>query len=535
MSNPIVLRARVEQDEITAEVSRFFDVKFNGEMETTIPPLPDLPDDWGIGVIVGPSGAGKSTLMAQLGEEEKIEWDGSKSVASHFKNMEDATERLGSTGLGSIPTWLKPYQVLSTGEKFRADLARRLRDGAVIDEYTSVVDRNVAKAASTALAKHVKKVGLRRLVLVGCHYDVLEWLQPDWVYDLGQDPPAFHTGRYLRRPEVRLRIYHCERNLWRLFQKHHYLSHDHSVSARPYLGVWDQDGNRQVVAYISILSFPHPKIKRAWRVHRLVVLPEFQGLGFGSAILEAVGNEYLNTGQRYYLRTSNPKLVAYCQAHSEKWRKLQTFDGTEDAEPGSTSSMGDWSYSKGRPTTGFEYLGSGQTLDWEKRQERSSKTIGRHGGTPSDEDPRRCKAITKAGSPCKNWMVPGRGCCFSHLPEVVDAAKKGGEATQKLYAEIREHYRRGRMLTTGNTGVDWLDYCGHQIGMTEGFVQTNWGNIYQKALQESGAFEESKATDEVKEHLQPLQDEKPDVEDHPLYEFPVDLPEPDDSTDPDNS
>jgi ABC-type ATPase with predicted acetyltransferase domain len=53
--------------------------------------------------------------------------------------------------LNSVPSWYKPYQVLSNGEKFRADLARKLKSNTVIDEFTSVVDRTVAKAASVSL------------------------------------------------------------------------------------------------------------------------------------------------------------------------------------------------------------------------------------------------------------------------------------------------------------------------------------------------------------------------------------------------
>ena len=99
-----------------------------------------------------------------------------------LKNFEEASEKLGAVALNSIPDILKPYQTLSTGQKFRAHMARALKDGAVVDEFTSVVDRNVAKALSNSMRKYVDRKGLKNIVLVGCHYDILEYLNPDWVF-----------------------------------------------------------------------------------------------------------------------------------------------------------------------------------------------------------------------------------------------------------------------------------------------------------------------------------------------------------------
>jgi ABC-type ATPase with predicted acetyltransferase domain len=118
-----------------------------------------------------------------------------KAIVSHFNNPEDAIDKLSAVGLNSVPSWYKPYHVLSTGEKFRADLARKLRDGAVIDEFTSVVDRNVAKAASVAMSKHIKRTGLSNIVIVTCHRDILDWLEPDWVIDT--DTGHMYDGFFL--------------------------------------------------------------------------------------------------------------------------------------------------------------------------------------------------------------------------------------------------------------------------------------------------------------------------------------------------
>ena len=62
-------------------------------------------------------------------------------------------------------------------------MARRLKSGARIDEFTSVVDRTVAASCSVAISKYIRKKGLSKIILATCHYDVVDWLEPDWIFD----------------------------------------------------------------------------------------------------------------------------------------------------------------------------------------------------------------------------------------------------------------------------------------------------------------------------------------------------------------
>lgn len=171
-------------DEFIKASEKSFDCIFDG-VSSFYPwkkPL-NIPKDFKIGVIVGASGSGKSTLLKEFGSEDIPTWDNTKSILSHFETPDEAINRLTAVGLNSIPSWYKPYDVLSNGEKFRADLARKLKSNCVIDEYTSVVDRNVAKAASVALSRYINSNNLENIVLSTCHRDILEWLEPDWVID----------------------------------------------------------------------------------------------------------------------------------------------------------------------------------------------------------------------------------------------------------------------------------------------------------------------------------------------------------------
>jgi len=181
-TTPLV--SSVDRDEFIEASEKSFDCIFDGTSTFYPWKLPtNLPKNFKIGVIVGSSGSGKSTMLKEFGVEENPEWEINKSIISHFETPDIGINKLMAVGLNSIPSWYKPYHVLSNGEKFRADLARKLKSNCVIDEYTSVVDRNVAKAASVSLSRYVKKNDVTNVILSTCHRDIIDWLEPDWVLD----------------------------------------------------------------------------------------------------------------------------------------------------------------------------------------------------------------------------------------------------------------------------------------------------------------------------------------------------------------
>lgn len=337
----------VEMDELTEELIRPFDYSSDGTEKFYPYKLPkDLPTDFGIGVIVGASGTGKSTLLQSFGAPTTPQW-GVGSVASHFDSALDANEKLSASGLMSVPEWVKPYAALSNGQRFRADLARSLHDNAVIDEYTSVIDRNVAMAASVAMSRYVRKNFLKGIVLATVHRDILDYIEPDWVIDT--DRGQWTNGRWLQRPDMVLDVYPCGNEIWGHFSNYHYLSESLNRSARCYVAIWEG----QVVGFVATLSYPSGTVQNAFREHRLVIHPDYQGFGIGPRLSEVVAKHYVDNGKRYFSKTSHPRLGGYRDA-SAVWKPtsknhMKRKDGLREGLR--------WSIDPNRWSYSHEYIG----------------------------------------------------------------------------------------------------------------------------------------------------------------------------------
>ncbi len=103
-----------------------------------------------------------------------------------------------------------------------------------------------------------------------------------------------------------------------MFAKHHYLSHIHNNSANVFIATV----NNQIAGFLSVLHFPHPKAKNIKKVHRLVVLPDYQGAGIGIRLLNEVGKIYKSKKDRFLIVTSAPSII-HALKKSKKWLCLR--------------------------------------------------------------------------------------------------------------------------------------------------------------------------------------------------------------------
>jgi GNAT superfamily N-acetyltransferase len=317
---PLISTPRVVQ------VSGMFDVAIGERSRVEIKgelPIENL--SWNVGLIVGPSGSGKTTVARELfagAVVSEFEWPADRSILDGFPanvGIKTVTRYLNAVGFGSVPNWLRPFNVLSNGEKFRATVARAMAESAdliVLDEFTSVVDRQTAKIASHSVQKTIRRAK-RQLIAVTCHYDILEWLQPDWVYE--PHLAAFEARSLQQRPEISVEIRSVDKSIWSVFSKYHYLTSRLSPAAIC-VGAFIDD---HCVGFSSAVKFVHPHVRNICQEHRTVVLPDYQGLSIGARLADWFGEYLWRRGWRFHAAIAHPGLAAYRSA-SPRWRVLRS-------------------------------------------------------------------------------------------------------------------------------------------------------------------------------------------------------------------
>jgi ABC-type Mn2+/Zn2+ transport system ATPase subunit len=357
----IRLTTEINRTPRVMQLEGIFDLQAAKVSTTEIPNnIPDLGTrDWNIGLIVGPSGAGKTTVAKDIFNQELLNtetmlWGRNNAVIDDFPKelpIKDITELLSSVGFSSPPAWLRPYENLSNGEKFRVSMARVLAESkeiAVVDEFTSVIDRTVAQIGSAAIAKTVRARN-QKFVAVACHYDIEEWLQPDWIYQphLG----TFTWGSVQPRPQVNLEVIWAKYEAWSIFSKHHYLSDSLNKSAQIYMGLIDN----QPAVMIAMLPLVNANVKNARRVSRVVTLPDYQGIGIGNKFMNIIAAGLKAQGLETYITSSHPALMRSLNK-SSNWEMIR--EPSRVSQRGKTSSLkGRLGLSRSRITAGFRYAG----------------------------------------------------------------------------------------------------------------------------------------------------------------------------------
>lgn len=352
----IKLNYNIINDKYTEYLYEAYDIQNKNISEVIIKNKINIDFEWNIGVIYGGSGSGKSTLLKQFGEIKDVVFDNSKSLISNFDWLEpiDAANLLTSIGLSSVPTWLRSYNILSNGEQYRARMAYligKAKNGDIIliDEFTSVVDRDVAKAMSFSIGKYIRKKNLK-VIFASCHFDIMEWLMPCFVYSPNKE--RVERLDCLRRPEIKLEIFRCRYEAWKLFKQHHYLSQDLNKASKCFGAIWEN----KIIGFIAILPLPHAYMQNCFRVTRLVVLPDYQGLGIGFAFNNYIASLYKKIGCRFFIKTSNPA-IGEKLVNSNYWKETSKSRKVFDKKSMEMMDRGIWGFNNKNNFYSTEYIG----------------------------------------------------------------------------------------------------------------------------------------------------------------------------------
>ncbi|MEM1540784.1 MAG: GNAT family N-acetyltransferase [Candidatus Bathyarchaeia archaeon] len=143
--------------------------------------------------ITGDSGSGKSVLLKAL--EKDIREDMGLSciniadinpipnkplVETVGRNLEEALELLSKVGLNDAFLFLRSYEQLSDGQKYRYKIAKMIESGAqfwILDEFAATLDRDTAKIVAYNLQKLARRQG-KAVLAATTHTDLFEDLNP---------------------------------------------------------------------------------------------------------------------------------------------------------------------------------------------------------------------------------------------------------------------------------------------------------------------------------------------------------------------
>ena len=262
-----------------------------------------LPSEWNVGLICGASGSGKTTLAEHLFGKNIFQCNINEElpIIEQFPSKysyKECAEMLNGIGLTSVPCWIRPFKTLSNGQKARAlasFLLSQEKEIVVIDEWTSVVDRTIAKAMSLCIHKYAKRAN-KKIILLSCHYDIIEWVHPDWLIDCNKQQfllPQSNDFFFQPRDKLQFEVKECDGSSWRYFSKYHYLSEELPFGKVYFYGLYH---NGQQIGFQCFANYtPHKKGEK-WIFHsnRTVVHPDFCGLGLGIKLIDVATELFIN-------------------------------------------------------------------------------------------------------------------------------------------------------------------------------------------------------------------------------------------------
>ena len=87
------------------------------------------------------------------------------------------------------------------------------------------------------------------------------------------------------------------------------------ASASVCYGLYDKEN---IIGFIAVLHQPHALNKKLKRCSRLVILPDYQGIGLGTKFLNFIAEKYKRLGYQFTIVTSAKNMI-HALNRSDKW------------------------------------------------------------------------------------------------------------------------------------------------------------------------------------------------------------------------
>ncbi|MCW3990275.1 MAG: GNAT family N-acetyltransferase [Candidatus Bathyarchaeota archaeon] len=361
----ISFKTRVPLTERTLDVAEAFGLGIDGEREHVL--FRDfelrLPQG-GVVYITGDSGSGKSVLLRALGEDlggEAVDLDGVAvdegvslidSVAGSFG---EAVGLLSRVGLNDAFLFLRKYEELSEGQRYRYRIARMIDSGKrfwLADEFCSTLDRTTAKVVAFNIQKLARRSGAT-LVVATTHTDLEADLCPSVLIrkGWGEDIEVEHWGhleasRCTVTEDISIR--EGSREDYRRLSHLHYRDSGLPVPREIY--AMDRSGE-----LVGVIVYSYPPVRAAGRrnavgyapkidelnrdwaiISRVIVHPKYRTIGLGSRIVrETLGMqgcdnvELIAVMARYnpFAERAGMRLVQVSEPHVSVLRVIESMRG----------------------------------------------------------------------------------------------------------------------------------------------------------------------------------------------------------------
>jgi ABC-type ATPase with predicted acetyltransferase domain len=274
--------------------------------------------------VTGDSGSGKSVLLRALKQDlaedaqdiADVLVDRDKPLIETVGAVvEEGLERLSRVGLNDAFLFLRTYDQLSDGQKYRYKIAKLMESKAqfwILDEFAATLDRDTARIVAFNLQKCAREHG-KTVLAATTHTDLFQDLNPS-VHIHKRFGKEISVNYYANQPPKECSLVkemHVEEGTtedWRELSIFHYRSHRIAAPRRIFrLKRDDQLCGVIVYCYPPSASFGRrlvlPRMsmrelnEKLSVISRVVVHPKFRTIGLGSKLVQETlplaGTEYV--------------------------------------------------------------------------------------------------------------------------------------------------------------------------------------------------------------------------------------------------